>query len=205
MRAAISASSAGDSCPRQWSSRSKSSGAHTSPRAEDAVSCGARPPAEALCRPPPPVSEAMRLSAACGGARIFLKREDLTHTGDHKINNALGRRAAGGAHGQTAGSSPKPERGSGVGHGNGVRAARGSTVTSTWASRTWSGRRSTCFRMRTAWRRCPRRRAGSRTLKDAIHEAMRDWVTNVLRHVLPPGIGAGPASVSAGWFGSSSR
>src|SRR6188768_270058 len=39
---------------------------------------------------PTPISEARRLTAACGGARIFLKREDLTHTGAHKINNALG-------------------------------------------------------------------------------------------------------------------
>src|SRR6186997_3290616 len=39
---------------------------------------------------PTPVHEATRLSAASGGARIFLKREDLTHTGAHKINNALG-------------------------------------------------------------------------------------------------------------------
>src|SRR5687768_8229857 len=39
---------------------------------------------------PTPISEAGRLSASCGGARIFLKREDLTHTGAHKINNALG-------------------------------------------------------------------------------------------------------------------
>ena len=39
---------------------------------------------------PTPLWEAARLSAACGGARIFLKREDLTHTGAHKINNALG-------------------------------------------------------------------------------------------------------------------
>src|SRR5258708_18509415 len=38
---------------------------------------------------PTPVYDARRLSAACGGARIFLKREDLTHTGAHKINNAI--------------------------------------------------------------------------------------------------------------------
>src|SRR4030088_3225527 len=39
---------------------------------------------------PTPISEARRLTGACGGARIFLKREDLTHTGAHKINNAIG-------------------------------------------------------------------------------------------------------------------
>ena len=90
-RAATSASSAAASCPRRSSSRSRSSSARTSRRAT------IRRFAAELARllkhyvgRPTPVYEARRLSQASGGARIFLKREDLTHTGAHKINNALG-------------------------------------------------------------------------------------------------------------------
>ena len=90
-RAATSASSAGASCPRRSSSRSRSSSARTSRRATTRRSSAelARLLKHYVGRPTP-LYEATRLSAASGGARIFLKREDLTHTGAHKINNALG-------------------------------------------------------------------------------------------------------------------
>ena len=78
-------------CPRRSSSRSRSSSGRISPCATIRSS-----PAELdrllehYVGRPTPIYEATRLSQASGGARIFLKREDLTHTGAHKINNALG-------------------------------------------------------------------------------------------------------------------
>ena len=61
-----------------------------------------------------------------------------------------------------------------------------------WTS---SGRRSNVFRMRLLGARVIPVESGSRTLKDAVNEALRDWVTNVRDHLLPPRIGHGPAPV----------
>ena len=70
----------------------------------------------------------------------------------------------------------------------------GSSATSTWAPRTWRGRRSTSSACGCSARRVRRVDAGSRTLKDAINEAMRDWVANVGDTLLPARLGARPAS-----------
>ena len=59
---------------------------------------------------PTPLFHAQRLTAHAGGAQIYLKREDLLHTGAHKINNAVGPGAACAAHGQNIVSSPRPGR-----------------------------------------------------------------------------------------------
>ena len=144
---------------------------------------------------PTPLYEARRLSHALGGARIVLKREDLAHTGAHKINNALGqallavrmgKRRIVAETGPASTASPAP------------RSVRSSvwTATSTWARRTWRARRSMSFACDCSGPRCEVN-AGSRTLKDAINEAMRDWVTNVADTLLPARIGARAASVSA--------
>ena len=90
-RAATTASTAGGSSPRRLSPRSTSSSAPTSRRAQDeAFRAELGRSAAQLRRPADAALRSARLSASLGGARIFLKREDLAHTGAHKINNALG-------------------------------------------------------------------------------------------------------------------
>ncbi len=87
-------------------------------------------------------------AAEAGGARIFLKREDLTHTGAHKINNALGQALLAAPHGQDAASSPRPARASTAWRRRRRARCSGWSATSTWAPRTWRGRRPTSLRMR---------------------------------------------------------
>jgi tryptophan synthase beta chain len=94
---------------------------------------------------PTPVYEARRLSAASGSARVFLKREDLTHTGAHKINNALGQALLAARMGKTR---VVAETGAGQ-HGVATATACAllglechvSNAMSTWASTTWRARR----------------------------------------------------------------
>jgi tryptophan synthase beta chain len=127
---------------------------------------------------PTPVSEARRLSEASGGARIFLKREDLAHTGAHKINNALGQAllaVAMGKHRIVA------ETGAGQ---HGVATATACALLGLqchvyMGAEDMDRQALNVFRMRLLGAEVCRVDAGSRTLKDAINEAMRDWVTNV--------------------------
>jgi tryptophan synthase beta chain len=127
---------------------------------------------------PTPTYEATRLSAACGGSRIFLKREDLTHTGAHKINNALGQALLAvrmGKHRIVA------ETGAGQ---HGVATATACALLDLechvyMGSEDMQRQALNVFRMRLLGAKVSPVDAGSRTLKDAINEAMRDWVTNV--------------------------
>src|SRR5437773_7362028 len=127
---------------------------------------------------PTPVSEARRLSEASSGARIFLKREDLAHTGAHKINNALGQALLAvrmGKHRIVA------ETGAGQ---HGVASATACALLGLechvyMGSEDMQRQALNVFRMRLLGAEVCRVDAGSRTLKDAINEAMRDWVTNV--------------------------
>jgi tryptophan synthase beta chain len=127
---------------------------------------------------PTPVYEATRLSAACDGARIFLKREDLTHTGAHKINNALGQALLAARMGKRR---IVAETGAGQ---HGVATATACALLGL-ECRVYMGAEDmdrqalNVFRMRLLGAEVSRVDAGSRTLKDAINEAMRDWVTNV--------------------------
>jgi tryptophan synthase beta chain len=127
---------------------------------------------------PTPVYEAARLSAAAGGARIFLKREDLTHTGAHKINNALGQALLAVRMGKRR---IVAETGAGQ---HGVASATACALLGLQC-RVYMGAEDmdrqalNVFRMRLLGAEVCRVDAGSRTLKDAINEAMRDWVTNV--------------------------
>ena len=105
--------------------------------------------------------------------------------------------AARAAHGQAAHHRRDRRRPARRRDGDGLRAARAATATSTWAPRTWSGRRSTSFACELLGATCRRVDAGSKTLKDAINEAMRDWVAERLRQLLPARVGARSASVSA--------
>jgi tryptophan synthase beta chain len=127
---------------------------------------------------PTPVYEARRLSAASGGARIFLKREDLTHTGAHKINNALGQALLAARMGKRR---IVAETGAGQ---HGVASATACALLGlechVYMGATDMDRQAlNVVRMRLLGAQVCRVDSGSRTLKDAINEAMRDWVTNV--------------------------
>jgi len=127
---------------------------------------------------PTPVYEARRLSEAIGGPRVFLKREDLTHTGAHKINNALGQALLAVRMGKRR---IVAETGAGQ---HGVATATACALLGL-ECRVYMGAEDmdrqalNVFRMRLLGAEVCPVDAGSRTLKDAINEAMRDWVTNV--------------------------
>lgn len=130
------------------------------------------------CGRPTPLTFAARLSAHLGGARIFLKREDLCHTGAHKINNALGQCLLARRMGKVRVIA---ETGAGQ-HGVAVATAAALLGLS---CRIYMGtedeRRQALnvYRMKLLGAEVVGVDAGSRTLKDAINEALRDWVTNV--------------------------
>jgi tryptophan synthase beta chain len=127
---------------------------------------------------PTPLYETTRLSEAWGGARIFLKREDLTHTGAHKINNALGQALLAVRMGKRR---IVAETGAGQ---HGVATATACALLGL-DCHVYMGvddmerQALNVFRMRLLGAEVTGVDAGSRTLKDAINEAMRDWVTNV--------------------------
>src|SRR5436190_4697197 len=127
---------------------------------------------------PTPVYEAARLTEAAGGARIFLKREDLTHTGAHKINNALGQALLAARMGKRR---IVAETGAGQ---HGVASATACALLGLechvyMGAEDMDRQALNVFRMELLGAQVSRVEAGSRTLKDAINEAMRDWVTNV--------------------------
>ena len=127
---------------------------------------------------PTPLWESRRLAEACGGARIFLKREDLTHTGAHKINNALGQALLAKRMGK---ARVVAETGAGQ---HGVASATACALLGLecvvyMGTEDMRRQALNVFRMRLLGATVEGVDAGSRTLKDAINEAMRDWVTNV--------------------------
>jgi tryptophan synthase beta chain len=127
---------------------------------------------------PTPLYLAQRLSSHCGGARIFLKREDLAHTGAHKINNALGQGLLArrmGKHRIIA------ETGAGQ-HGvatAAVCAMLGLKCIIYMGEEDMRRQSLNVFRMKLMGAEVRPVSTGSRTLKDAINEAIRDWVSNV--------------------------
>jgi tryptophan synthase beta chain len=127
---------------------------------------------------PTPLYEAKRLTASAGGARIVLKREDLAHTGAHKINNALGQALLAARMGKRR---IVAETGAGQ-HGVAtatVCALLGLDCHVYMGTDDMARQSLNVFRMRLLGAEVIPVAAGSRTLKDAINEAMRDWVTNV--------------------------
>jgi tryptophan synthase beta chain len=142
---------------------------------------------------PTPLYYARRLSETLGGARIWLKREDLLHTGAHKINNALGQALLArrmGKHRIIA------ETGAGQ-HGVAtatVCALFGLDCTVYMGEEDMHRQELNVFRMRMLGAKVVGVTNGSRTLKDAISEAMRDWVTNVANtyYLLGSALGAHP-------------
>ncbi|MDH5667269.1 MAG: tryptophan synthase subunit beta [Nitrospira sp.] len=134
-----------------------------------------------------------RLSAALGGARIYLKREDLCHTGAHKINNAIGQVLL-------ALRMKKPRIIAETGAGqHGVATATAAAMFGLqceiyMGTEDMQRQALNVFRMRLLGAKVTGVDAGSRTLKDAISEAMRDWTTNVrtTHYVLGSVLGAHP-------------
>src|SRR5215470_11268049 len=127
---------------------------------------------------PTPLYEARRLSKEYGGPRIFLKREDLTHTGAHKINNALGQALLAVRMGKRR---IVAETGAGQ-HGVAtatVCALLGLECHVYMGTEDMERQALNVFRMKLLGAEVCPVDSGSRTLKDAINEAMRDWVTNV--------------------------
>jgi tryptophan synthase beta chain len=127
---------------------------------------------------PTPLFYAERLSDELGGARIFLKREDLLHTGAHKINNAIGQCLLARAMEK---ERVIAETGAGQ-HGVATATAAaflGLTCTVYMGSEDMRRQRLNVDRMRLLGAEVVAVDSGSCTLKDAINEALRDWVTNV--------------------------
>jgi tryptophan synthase beta chain len=127
---------------------------------------------------PTPLQFASRLTEHLGGPHIYLKREDLLHTGAHKINNCIGQGLLAVRMGKRR---VVAETGAGQ-HGVAtatVAARLGLACTVYMGTEDMERQRLNVFRMRLLGAEVVGVDAGSRTLKDAINEAMRDWVTNV--------------------------
>ncbi len=140
---------------------------------------------------PSPVYHARRLSEFCGGAQIYIKREDLNHTGAHKINNTIGQALL-------ARRMGKPrviaETGAGM-HGVAaatVAARYGLECVVYMGTEDVKRQVQNVYRMKLLGATVVPVESGSKTLKDALNEAMRDWVTNVERTFYIIGTVAGP-------------
>ena len=136
---------------------------------------------------------AERLSKEMGGAKIYLKREDLLHTGAHKINNALGQALLAKRMGKTRIIA---ETGAGQ-HGiatASVCAHFGFECVIYMGAEDMRRQALNVFRMRLSGAEVRGVEAGSKTLKEAINEAMRDWVTNIesTHYILCSALGAHP-------------
>ena len=127
---------------------------------------------------PTPLYFARRLSESLGAARIWLKREDLLHTGAHKINNALGQCLLAKGMGKTRIIAETGAGQHGVATAT-VCALLGFECVVYMGEEDMRRQRLNVFRMRMLGAKVTGVSSGSRTLKDAISEAMRDWVTNV--------------------------
>ncbi|GAB3044936.1 tryptophan synthase subunit beta [Parafrigoribacterium mesophilum] len=140
---------------------------------------------------PSPITEVPRFAQHAGGARVFLKREDLNHTGSHKINNVLGQALLTRRIGKTRVIA---ETGAGQ-HGVATATAAalfGMECTIYMGEVDTERQALNVARMRLLGAQVVPVTAGSRTLKDAINEAMRDWVTNVATTNYIFGTVAGP-------------
>jgi tryptophan synthase beta chain len=140
---------------------------------------------------PSPIYEASRLSEHAGGARIFLKREDLNHTGSHKINNVLGQALLARQMGKTRVIA---ETGAGQ---HGVATATACALLGLecviYMGAVDTARQAlNVARMRLLGAEVVAVQSGSKTLKDAINDAFRDWVTNADHTYYCFGTAAGP-------------
>ena len=140
---------------------------------------------------PTPVYHAKRWSLLLGGAQVYIKREDLNHTGAHKINNTVGQALL-------AKRMGKPrviaETGAGM-HGVAaatVAARYGMECVVYMGSEDIKRQVQNVYRMKLLGATVVPVESGSKTLKDALNEAMRDWVTNVTNTFYIIGTVAGP-------------
>jgi tryptophan synthase beta chain len=140
---------------------------------------------------PSPVYHAARLSREIGGAQIFLKREDLNHTGAHKVNNTIGQALLAKRMGK-----PRVIAETGAGQ-HGVATATicaryGLECVVYMGAEDVKRQSPNVYRMHLLGAKVVPVEAGSRTLKDALNEALRDWVTNVENTFYIIGTVAGP-------------
>jgi tryptophan synthase beta chain len=142
---------------------------------------------------PTPLYFAKRLSESLGGARIYLKREDLLHTGAHKINNCLGQALLARRMGKRRIIAETGAGQHGVATAT-VCALLGFECVIYMGEVDMRRQRLNVFRMRMLGAKVVGVSTGSQTLKDAISEAMRDWVTNVAgtHYLLGSALGAHP-------------
>jgi tryptophan synthase beta chain len=140
---------------------------------------------------PSPIYHAKRWSGLLGGAQIFLKREDLNHTGAHKINNCIGQALLARRMGK-----PRVIAETGAGqHGVAtatVAARYGMECVVYMGSEDVKRQAANVYRMKLLGATVVPVESGSKTLKDALNEAMRDWVTNIGNTFYIIGTVAGP-------------
>jgi tryptophan synthase beta chain len=142
---------------------------------------------------PTPLFPAQRLTEKLGGARIYLKREDLLHTGAHKINNCIGQALLARRMGKRRIIAETGAGQHGVATAT-VCALMGMECVVYMGTEDMRRQELNVFRMRLLGAEVRGVEAGQRTLKDAINEAMRDWVTNVrtTHYLLGSVLGAHP-------------
>ncbi len=140
---------------------------------------------------PSPIYHAKRWSELLGGAQIYLKREDLNHTGAHKINNCIGQALLARRMGK-----PRVIAETGAGqHGVAtatVAARYGMDCVVYMGSEDIRRQAANVYRMKLLGAKVVPVESGSKTLKDALNEAMRDWVTNIADTFYIIGTVAGP-------------
>ena len=140
---------------------------------------------------PTPLYHAQRLTEDLGGAKIYLKREDLLHTGAHKINNAMGQILLAKRMGKTRIIAETGAGQHGVATAT-VAAMFGFECVVYMGAHDCDRQRLNVFRMRMLGAEVVPVEAGQKTLKEAVNEAMRDWVTNVENTFYIIGTVAGP-------------
>ena len=140
---------------------------------------------------PSPIYHAERLSRELGGAQIYLKREDLNHTGAHKINNTIGQALLAKRMGKTRIIAETGAGQHGVASAT-VAARLGLECVVYMGEVDVARQEANVYRMRLLGAEVRSVSSGSRTLKDALNEAMRDWVTNVDNTFYIIGTVAGP-------------
>ncbi len=140
---------------------------------------------------PSPLYHAERWSEKLGGARIFLKREDLNHTGAHKINNTVGQALLAKRMGKTRVIAETGAGQHGVASAT-VAARLGMECVVYMGAEDIQRQSPNVYRMRLLGATVVPVESGSRTLKDALNEALRDWVTNVDNTFYIIGTVAGP-------------
>ncbi|MBU2964511.1 tryptophan synthase subunit beta [Amphritea sp. 2_MG-2023] len=140
---------------------------------------------------PSPLYHAERLSRELGGAQIYLKREDLNHTGAHKVNNTIGQALLAKFTGKPRVSAETGAGQHGVATAT-VAARLGLECTVYMGEEDIRRQALNVYRMKLLGAEVVSVTSGTRTLKDAMNEAMRDWVTNVDNTFYIIGTAAGP-------------